>query len=383
MGNMPKAVMSRRQLFSLGSTLFAAGVLAGCSSNATQPVSVEANEQNVRLIGRTYAEDKTTWIPQSGSAVEFLATCKSLKLEMAGDDNVNKEADQQPRFAVLVDGKIVLDTTLSQTLGTVEVPLDQPLNDAVVEVIHLSEALKGNVGIRTITVESDSPTPVRPTNSKNKSIAFVGDSITCAYGVEAKNSDEPFKTTTESFMKSYAYFAAQELDADYETVCYNGYGVVSGWSANGERNTERLMPPVYELVTTQSEQKWDFAAHPHDIVVVNLGTNDSTYTGTDEGRIAEFTEAYTDFLGQIRERNPKSIIICTVGTMEGGELLYPAIEQAVSVHANNTGDTRVHSYLSAPINIAEDGCGTGEHPNETSQRKAAKELVAAIHKFMA
>ena len=383
-----KALMSRRSFLRMGAAFFASAAIAGCSTNATQlPTNapqfetVEATEQNVRLIGRTYAKDKTTWIPQSGSAIEFLATCTSFRLNMVGDDNTSNAADHRPRFAVLVNGKVVLDDTLSQTSCTVEVPLKQALKDVVVEVIHLSEALTGNVGIRAIQVESDSPTPVRPTNGKGKSVAFVGDSITCGYGVEAKGSDEPFRTTTENFMKSYAYLAAQELGYDYETVCYSGYGIISGWTAKGERETDMLVPPVYDLVTKGSEQRWDFAAHPRDVVVVNLGTNDTTYIGTDEARMAEFTAAYTEFLGRIRELNPGSLIVCTVGAMEDGESVYPAIEQAVSDHASRTGDTRTHCYLSAPINVKEDGCGAGEHPSEVSQRKAAKELVEAIRKF--
>ena len=97
--------------------------------------------------------------------------------------------------------------------------------------------------------------------------------------------------------------------------------------------------------------------------------------------MAEFTQAYTEFLGRVRELNPESLIICTAGTMEGGALLYPAIERAVDAHASLTGDTRTHCYLSAPINAEEDGYGTSGHPNEASQRKAAKELVDAIRTF--
>lgn len=375
-----KAVVSRRHFFRLGATLFTGAVITGCSANKPQSFTIEPTEQNVRLIGRTYAEDNTTWIPQSGSAIEFFATCTSLSLDMAGDASTSNDADHQPRFAVLVNGEVVLDDTLSQTTCTIEVPLKEALKDAVVEVIHLSEALKGIIGVSAIHVESDSPDPVRPTSAKSKSIAFVGDSITCGYGVEAKSTDEPFRTTTENFMKTYAYLAAQELDADYETVCYSGYGVYSGWRDDGERGTENIVPPVYELVTVGSEHTWDFAAHQRDVVVVNLGTNDSVYTGEDEERIAEFTQAYTEFLGQIRELNPESLIVCTVGTMDNGYLLYPAIEQAIRDHASITGDTRTHCYLSALID-AEDGYGTGDHPNEASQRKAAKELVEAIRKF--
>ena len=182
-------------------------------------------------------------------------------------------------------------------------------------------------------------------------------------------------------MKSYAYLAACELDADYDTVCYSGYGVVSGWSADGRRNDQMLVPPLYDLVVGGREQRWDFAAHPRDVIVVNLGTNDDTYTGTNEARREEFSQGYAEFLARVRELNPNSLIVCTMGTM-GCEELYPFVERAVRIHSERTGDTQVICYKSDPIDMQRDGCGTGEHPNEITQRKSAQKLVSVIRQTL-
>ena len=74
--------------------------------------------------------------------------------------------------------------------------------------------MNGAIGVKNISVTSDLLTPISPEPEKPLSIEFIGDSITCAYGVEGQSSSEPFKTSTENFMKSYAYLTAQKLNAD-------------------------------------------------------------------------------------------------------------------------------------------------------------------------
>ena len=390
MNDVSKNGISRRRLFGLGAGIMSSVMLAGCTyrgGSAEEGPAVRrkptfaAAAENVRLIGRTFEKDGTTWLSQSGSAVEFKVTGQNLSFELVGEYDASNGSGNRLRYAVLVDGKVVVDEILGEGSHTVDIPTNGPLSDAVVEVIHLTEAQWGAVGVHSIMVESDEAVPVAPTAGKAMSIGFVGDSITCGYAVESKSYTEPFTTATQNFMKTYAYLAARELDADYDTACYSGYGVVSGWSAGGEPNYQMLLPPIYDLVAKGHEQKWDFAAHPRDVVVINLGTNDSSYTGSIESRMEEFAQGYAEFLARVREHNPDSLIVCTLGTMWGSEVLYPSLEKAVRDHVQRTGDTRVVCYLSDPIDEA-DGVGTNGHPNEVSQRKSAKQLVGVIREAM-
>lgn len=388
---MPKANVSRRGLFGLGSSLIAAHALGGCSFDGAEAethgdephaTTLAPTEEYVRMIGRTFEEDGVAWLPQSGSGVGFVTSARRVELEVVGDESVGNEPNLCPRYAVLVNDEVVIDDILDEASRVVEVPLDGAGAESVVRLLHLSEANSGMVGVRGITVGPDTGATVAPTAEKDLSIAFVGDSITCAYGVEASGNDAPYETTTQNFMKSYAYLTADELDADYETVCYSGYGVVSGWSADGSRNEGMLLPPLYELVAEGHEQGWDFAAHPRDVVVVNLGTNDFTYTGTDESRIREFSQGYAALLDRIRELNPASLIVCTLGTMWGSEVLYPALAQAVGDHAGRTGDERVVCYLSDPIEETAGSVVANGHPDEDGQRAIAQALTAVIRQAL-
>ncbi|WP_059041925.1 hypothetical protein [Paenibacillus rubinfantis] len=73
-------------------------------------------------------------------------------------------------------------------------------------------------------------------------------------------------------------------------VSLSGYGIISGYTENGEKLLTHLVPDYYEKVG-KSEGKfdgtlvpqslnWDFNKFVPDLIVVNLGTNDDSYTRT-------------------------------------------------------------------------------------------------------
>ena len=118
-------------------------------------------------------------------------------------------------------------------------------------------------------------------------IEYIGDSITCGYGVEGKLSPEDHYTTaTENCTKAYAYLSAGLLDADCRLVSKSGSGIISGYTGDGIRNTMNLLAPVYDRVGC-SWAPFEDGVFPADvarngdvepdITVINLGTNDVSY----------------------------------------------------------------------------------------------------------
>lgn len=341
---------------------------------------INVSEDNVKYIGRNiYDKNNVAWLVQSGSAVEFIVTGKSAEITINGDVSINNDEKYRPRYAVIVDDEIILDELLSEKEKTVELFSGSESRTAVVKVIHLSEANNGAVGVSNIKVNSDSSAAVVPTPEKSLKIEFIGDSITCAYGVEGASQYEGFMTSTENFMKSYAYLTAKQLDADYSAVCYSGHGIVSGYSNTGDRETESLVPDYYNYVGKLEayQTEWDFESHKNDVVVINLGTNDDTYVSVDyETRGVEYAEEYADFLNLIHEKNPDAYIICTLGTM-GGTELYPYIEQAIDTFKKDSGYDRIMCYKSA-THTQSDGMGSDWHPSEKTQQNSAYVLADKI-----
>lgn len=337
------------------------------------------NEGTTRYVGRNLESGGVTWLVHSGSAVEFTVTGRSAEIELAGDSSTSNGADYRSRYAVLVDGEIIVDDTMGEKSKKIELFSGTATRTATVKVIHLSEANNGAIGVKNVTVDSDSQMPIAPTAEKKYRIEFIGDSITCAYGVEGKDQYENFKTTTENFMKSYAYLVAEKLDADYSAVSYSGHGIISGYTSDGKKNVDSLVPPYYEYVAKSDEYKkaWDFTSKPNDIVVINLGTNDSSYCGQDEEKMTEYRTEYAKFLEQVRKCNPDAYIICTLGTM-GCTELYPYIEGAVSDYQKASGDKKIMSYQSAVQDMQNDGLGSDWHPSEVTHKKSAAVLSDKI-----
>ena len=134
----------------------------GTGNFAENTVNVSAD--NVKYIGRNiYDENNIAWLVQSGSAIEFTVTGKSAEITINDDGFIESEEKYRPRYAVLVDGEIILDELLSVEKKTVELFSGTESKTATVKVIHLSEANNGAVGVSNIKVNSDVPVPVAPT----------------------------------------------------------------------------------------------------------------------------------------------------------------------------------------------------------------------------
>lgn len=340
--------------------------------------SFRAVSENVKLTGRTYDDGKVTWLVQSGSAAEFDLTASEASLTLAGDDSIKADEKYRSRYAVFVDDTLIEDSLMSTEERKITLIKSDTQKTVRVKIIHLSEANNGAIGIKEINTTSSARTPLIPLPKKDLSIEFIGDSITCAYGVEGKSSSDPFMTSTENFMKSYAYLAAQKLGADYSAVSYSGHGIISGYSSSGEKEAESLVPDYYtDIAKLPAYAKpWDFENHHNDVVVINLGTNDNTYVSKDpETRSEEFTKGYLDFLKVVREKNPDAYIICTLGTM-GCTELYPSVEEAVSLFRKDSDD-KIMCYQSA-VQSQSNGYGSDWHPSAVTQQLSAYVLADKI-----
>lgn len=338
-----------------------------------------ADDENVRYIGRGFSDDDGVyWLVQSGASAEFTITGRAASIDLRGDYYVVSNKENCPRYAIFVDGELFCDEQLSSKRTSVELFSGEESRTVTVKIMHLSEANQGAVGIDKITVDSDVPVPVAPTIGKKMRIEFIGDSITCAYGVEGKDQYEGFKVSTENFMKSYAYLTAEKLGAECSAVSYSGYGIVSGYSSSGNKQGEKIVPDNYENVGFGSYKKpWDFESNKNDVVVINLGTNDDTYVSKDfDSRSPEYTKGYAEFLEKVHRFNPDAYIICTLGTM-GCTELYPCIEQAVELFRAEIGWEKIMCYQSQ-TQSQDDGYGSDWHPSAKTHQNSAYVLADKI-----
>ena len=195
---------------------------------------------------------------------------------------------------------------------------------------------------------------------------------------------------TASGKTKLAINLAKKIDADYSLVCFSGHGIISGYTGDGTIQDQQLVPPYYTKLGNSygkfasqiapNSIEWDFSKFVPDMIVINLGTNDASYCGTNEERCQAFQDGYIEFLKNVRMHNSYATILCVMGVM--GDSLFPYIEAAVGAYINETGDCLIET-MHIPEQKMEDGYGVDYHPSAVTQQKVADQLTRRLETILA
>ena len=342
----------------------------------------KADENNIRIIGRTVYRDGVRWLGYSLTGAEFDFCGTSLSAELT-TDWVNDESWKhifQPYLAVLVNGKLSKRFAVNEGTAEYELYRSEKAEKVRIRLVKLSENAFSKVGLSALLADGEI-TPTKPLLERR--IEFIGDSITCAFGIEGKSASEGFATATENPLINYASLTAEELGAEYNLTSWTSIGVYSNSVKDDRAEPDNgwTMPVIYDYTDKGTDgnlgnepEKWDHSRFAPQLIVVNLGTNDNDFTRGIPERTAAFEECYREFIAHIREKNPQAHIICALGAM--GQELCPQIENAVKA----LGDEKITS-LRFDVQLEEDGNGCEMHPNAVTHRKMADKLIAEIKRL--
>ncbi len=362
----------------------------GKDSDPSETQTVVLDETTVKLLGRTQKLlDKNLLCAHSGSGVEFDFTGRHLEVELVGDSSAREDNEENcARVAVYIDDVRVQDMMLTKRLNKVTLLDGEEPVSARVRIVKLSETAQSVFAIRPIKLKGDES--IVPTPDKAHTIEFVGDSITCGYGVDDEVASHHFSTKTEDATKAYAYKTAQLLGADYSLVSISGYGIISGYTDNADKKSgEQVMGKYYDKLGNSyagfnnsifpQQIGWDFTRFVPEVIVINLGTNDASYCGRDEAKRQEYVDGYIAFLEQVRQNNPDAMIVCTLGLM--GQDLCEAMDRAVAAYTEKSGDAKVHSFW-LEVQDTSLGIAADWHPTEANHERAAAKLAEKIRELM-
>lgn len=399
--------MNKKMISALCASAMLVAMLSGCANNQTeesmsssttsQAVTSVAESSTVKeegttavltadtakLVGRTYLNDDVLWAAFSGAGAEFIYTGKKLDITIVGDGaSTAGNADNYARVAIYVDGERVIDDMLDEKEKTYTAFESDSEKSVNVQIIKLSECAMSTFGIKPIKLGEGEK--IEPAKAKDLKIEFIGDSITCGYGVDDPDKEHHFKTSTEDVTKAYAYKTAQALDADYSMVSISGYGIISGYTDSGKK-PEQTIPQYYDKLGFSYNKfadslevaglEWNFDNYKPDIVVINLGTNDMSYA-KNEMTQAEFEEGYIEFLKQVRSHNPDSYIFCTYGVM--GNTLIRNIKNVCDKYSEETGDNKVTFFTLPMQDENKNGIVADWHPSEATHEICAQRAVKTI-----
>lgn len=243
----------------------------------------------------------------------------------------------------------------------------------VIEGHELKPAFKGfylDKGCRLVE------TPDLP----ERRIEFIGNSITCGFGVESENLSEQFSYATENFFYTYAARTARALNAQFLVVARSGIGVYRNYAAP-RSGSKDCMPAMYEqTLFMDSTELWNPTLYIPDVVCVNLGTNDTSLDNYDMNFL---TDGYRSFMKKLRIYYPHAKIVLLTGAMLNGKQLEDVKKSMDTVIEERKleGDKEIYRFDMSP-QTGSLGMSVGYHPSIRQHQKMAFELTAYLKELM-
>ena len=203
---------------------------------------------------------------------------------------------------------------------------------------------------------------------------FIGNSITCGYGIESDNPSEAFAEETENHYYAYPALVSKRLNAQYIVVARSGIGIYRNYGGPVEGSIDCL-PNMYDYTLYgDTTELWDFSSYIPDIVCVNLGTNDCVL----EGYSMQFLkDAFSKFYQKLRAVYPDTKIVWMTGCMLHGKSLedLQSVLNEVVQEANAAGDKYMYRFDFTP-QTGDLGYGAGWHPSKRQHERMAEELLS-------
>ncbi|HUG10601.1 MAG TPA: SGNH/GDSL hydrolase family protein [Opitutaceae bacterium] len=361
---------SKRISVAISIVLFTVAIPALLHADAPYTVTIAADNRAIQFSGRTEG---------IGTAkVTFGWSGDRMRLRFRGSSSVGVFLDDNSgeNYAMAwIDGQPGKKFRLNASDGFYAVVEGLDEGEHTVEVVRVTECNFGLTHFRGFALDRGAEVLPWP-GAHDRKIEFIGDSITCGYGVEVDDPNLHFEPATENFCLGYSALTARQLDADYLVVARSGIGMVRNF--DGPRDgSDGTMPQVYpHTFFLRPDSDWDHRRFTPDVVCLNLGTNDFSTTGVN---VEKLVAAYTKFLALLLERYPDAKIVLVQGPMENSEELRAALNEAIK-RQGEAASNRVHRFALSPQGAL--GYGADYHPNRAQSVVSAGELTAFLSDLM-
>lgn len=209
-------------------------------------------------------------------------------------------------------------------------------------------------------------------NIPSRHIEFIGNSLTCGYGTEGLDRDEPFKLSTENCNLTYATIIARYFDADYTLVSHSGQGAVRNYGDSLTVSSINMGDRMMRLFDADTVLVDKDSLHIPDLVVINLGTNDFSLPPFPSEE--EFTEGYCRILEQIASLYGDVPVLCVCPPTTGDPL-----DRYLNAAKEKMGKDNIYVIiLTKGLYNTTTDLGSSWHPNYSGQRKMAMGLIPYI-----
>lgn len=246
--------------------------------NPSRYETLDGTEAEIKWLGRTFTEAGTVYCYNTSSGFEarFYGTRFSARIASAGD--------KTPQLCVLVDGEDspaahIVDLTKNKSTQTYILAEDLPRGEHTIRVCKITEAYTTSLGF--VSLETDGYFLNRPEDRALK-LEVYGDSITAGHKNMRTTPEEPDDSVDkiQNGCMTYAWLAANELNADLNVMARTGIGIYSAWGRPFvmKDNWDKTYLSENDFLATETgNPEWDFSRYIPDIVIINIGTNDYWY----------------------------------------------------------------------------------------------------------
>lgn len=276
-------------------------------------------------------------------------------------------------FNIIIDGELSAIINPAGTKTCIAENLDGQWHR--VEIFKRTES---NVGLCSFSgILIDDMAEIEPVCPSPLRLEFIGDSITCGYGIEASGANEKFEPRTENAYLSYASVASRVLGADSSLVCYSGKGVYRSWGETQPFGVTML--DIFERSLADDHTScWDFSSWLPHAAIVCLGSNDSSPPLFLKNEL--FVPAYQKLINRIMECYGADIhVFCLTGPVLGrhmGNKHNAAVNEAIR-GISNKKNTNIHFYALEP-QLGKTGYGAQWHPSVQHAKLNGEELATFI-----
>ena len=287
----------------------------------------------------------------SASGFQFAFSGKSIELQITSHHTLYGPVI----LAVFVDGEVYQKIDLSEGSHAYTIPFTR--NDIIyVKFIQITELQYGSFKLEDIRVDGE----IFKWDKPQESILWIGDSLSAGYGLESDTTPLVFNTHFEDCTHAYPYMVSHALNTTPIIIAYSGNGILSRWIPETEEaaNDEDILPSIFPY-NIDEDPSW---------VIINLGTNDASYTRGIPEREQRFQKLYIDFIQTLQAKFPNAKFLLCYGLME--ETLLSSVQKV----AKETSSL----FLRFDAATEKDGFCFASHPNKTSQRNAANTLIHFI-----
>ncbi len=333
---------------------------------------IDADDPNIQYVGRVNLSNPKKVLfdwPGVYICAAFEGTSCSVRLKN------HKLENYQNEYAVTIDQRAPRLLTTTDTSLVYQVAIGLP--DSIPHTIMIqkrTEALAGSGEFRGFILDKGKKL-LPPLHRPKRRIEFIGNSITCGYGIEGENPDCHYSAETENACMSYAAITARAVQADYALVAYSGRGVVRNYG-DSNKTSSNTMPILFERTCfSDSISKWNFASWIPQAVVLNLGTNDYSTKPFPDSKV--FQDAYTQLLHRVRSLYPGVTMFCICGPMIG-EPCVKYIKEVVMQEQKMGRDKDVFFIEVKRSALADTDWGCDNHPNILGMNKIADILISTI-----